>query len=276
VASVSSDLEPWRTRLVDQLAGWNCRVFPETEAVTQLSTNVIQELLKECSFSVHLVGPKRGIILEDENLPIDLLQITCARSAQIDRIVCSIGEPHGGWGQLAKPVPMQGSEEHVQPADELLQFLEDRITSLRKTGMSHSGEVPVVYVVCSPSEWDDAVRLKKCLEMEQRFAAILPIRDVDDESTRLRDHRATLKTCASVLVYWGAMTSASWFREQQREVIGARKKRRTKRLPALCLSSSPHADPASDALPGLPLLRIANLECQDVRRFFSHLRTGEV
>jgi hypothetical protein len=274
VASVSSDLEPWRTRLVDQLTGWNCRVFPETENATQLSANLVRESLKGCSLSVHLVGPKRGVILEDEILPIDLLQITCARSAQIDRIVCHVGEPHGAWEQLPQPVPMQGSEERVQPPDELLQFLEDRITSLRKTGTGHSGDVPIVYVICNLSEYDDAVRLKKCLEMEQRFAAILPLREADDESIRLRDHREWLKTCESVLLYWGAMTSASWFREQQREVIGARKKRRTKLLPALCLTSSPHADLASDALPGLPLRRIPDLECPNLRQFFSHLQAG--
>jgi hypothetical protein len=188
--------------------------------------------------------------------------------------VCHIGQPHSGWEQLPQPVPTQGSEERVQPPEELLQFLEDRITSLRKAGTGHTGEVPTVYVVCSPSEWEEAVRLKKCLEREQRFAAILPIRNVDDESLRLRDHRETLRTCESVLLYWGATTTEFWFREQRREVIGARRKRRTKWLPALCLSSSPHADPASQALPDLPLQRIPDLECQSVRQFFSHLQAG--
>jgi hypothetical protein len=83
-----------------------------------------------------------------------------------------------------------------------------------------------------------------------------------------------LKSCEAVLVYWGALSPASWFREQQREVIGARKKRRTKLLPALCLSSSPYADPAADTLPGLPLQLISDVDCPNVSRFFRHLEIG--
>jgi hypothetical protein len=277
VASVSSDLEPWRSRLVDQLSGWNCRVISQSESVTQLSTELIHSALDGCALSLHLIGPRRGLVPEgDENLPIDLLQLTCARSAQIDRIVCHVGQPHPGWQELSKPESSGGSEDlvrHVTP-DDLLQFLEDRIGALRKTATRQSSDLPIVYVVCNEADWNDALRLKKCLETEQNCAAILPIRDVDDASIRLRDHHATLKTCEAVLVYWGATSPPSWFREQQREVIGARKKRRAKLLPALCLSSSPHADPAADTLPGLPLQLISDIDCSNVRRFFRHLEIG--
>jgi hypothetical protein len=196
VASVSSDLEPWRTRVIDQLNGWNCRVLCQSESVTQLSADLIHKALEGCTFSVHLVGPKRGIIPEDETLPIDLLQLASARSAQIDRIVCHVGQPHAGWQELPKPESPNGNEDLVRPAtpDDLLQFLEDRIGSLRKTGTGGTGDLPVVYVVCNQSDWNDALRLKKCLEADQHCAAILPIRDVDDASVRLRDHHATLKS----------------------------------------------------------------------------------
>lgn len=272
VGLVHSDLEPWRTHVIDQVTDWNCRVLPEVPEVLQLSAGTISESLASCSLSIHIAGPRWGMIPENETLPIDVLQLSVARSAQVDRIVCQIGEPHSAWEQLPKPNGSQGNEELIRPAtpDVLLQFLEERIASVRKTDARNSGDLPIVYVVCSPSEWEDAVRLKKCLE-EHQFAAILPIRDVNDESIRLRDHHATLKTCQAVLVYWGATAPASWFREQQREVIGARKKRRTKPLPALCLSSSPQAYPAADTLPGLPLQQVQDLECPSVRRFFRYL-----
>jgi hypothetical protein len=273
VAAVSSDLENWRTRVVDELTAWNCRVYPEASLVSNLSVSVINESLSSCSVSIHCVGSRRGITPEDETLPIDLLQLTRARSAQIDRIVCQTGEPHPALGELLQSTTSKSREELIRPttADVLLQFLEDRVGSMRKERPDTLGDVRTVYVICSPCEWSDALRLKQCLEAERRFAAILPIRDVNDASVRLRDHRATLKSCQAVVVYWGAMSSVSWFREQQREVIGARQKRRTKPLPALCLSSSPQANPAADTLPDLPLQQISNLDCTSVRRHFQLL-----
>jgi hypothetical protein len=224
VAAVSSDLESWRTRVENELAAWNCRVYPEAPLASQLSASVIKESLSSCSLSIHCVGSRKGITPEEETVPIDVLQVSLARLAQIDRIVCQIGAPHAALEELLRPTRSQSREELMRPAtpDVLLQLLEDRVTSMRKGRADTPGDVATVYVVCNPSEWNEALRLKQCLEAERRFAAILPIRDVDDASVRLRDHRATLKTCQAVMVYWGALSPPSWFREQQREVIGAR------------------------------------------------------
>jgi hypothetical protein len=273
VAEVHSKLESWRTRVVNELTAWNCRVYPEAPFGSQLSASVISECLSSCSVSIHCVGSLKGLTPENEDRPIDELQLIHARLAQIDRIVCQIEEPHAGLKELLKPTNSHSREELIRPAtqDVLLQLLEDRVTSMRNGRADTPGDVATVYVVCSPSEWNEALRLKQCLEAERRFAAILPIRDVDDTSVRLRDHRATLKSCQAVMVYWGAMSSASWFREQQREVIGARQKRRTKPLPALCLSSSPEADTAADSLPSLPLQQVLNLDCSSVRQYFQLL-----
>jgi TIR domain len=276
VAAVTSDLESWRTGVVDQLAAWNCRVYSEGFSAAGLSKTAITESLSACSFSVHCVGAKRGVVPEDETLPIDVLQLECARTGGVNRIVCQIGQPHEALEEALKQATPQGSEELIRPArpDVFLQFLEDRVKSLRKAGVSAPGNLPTVYVVCSLSEWNDALRLKSCLEAEHRFAAVLPIREVDDASARLRDHRETLKSCDAVLVYWDATSKEAWFREKQREVIGARQKRRASPLPAFCLSSSPYADPAAHSRPDLPLQQVPNLECSNVRRSFSHLETA--
>jgi hypothetical protein len=274
-AAVSSDLEPWRAKAVDQLQAWDCRVSPEALPASQLSKAAITESLSACSLSVHCVGPKRGITPEDEVLPIDLLQLECARTSQVNRIVCQIGQPHAAVEEALKRPTLQGSEELIRPAtiDVLLQVLEDRVGTLRKAGATTAGNLPTVYVVCNLAEWNDALNLKQCLEAEGHFAAVLPIREVDDASVRLRDHRATLKTCQAVLVYWGATSEESWFREQQREVIGVRQKRRTSPLPAVCLSSSPHADPAAYNRPDLPFQQVPNLQCSNLRPFFHYLES---
>jgi hypothetical protein len=275
VAAVSSDLESWRTRVVDQLSAWNCRVFPEQLHAAVLSKDSVTESLGPCSLSVHCVGPRRGSVPEEETLPIDLLQLESARARQISRIVCKIGRPHTALEEALNQPTLPGSEDRLETPDTLLQLLEDRLGSLRKAGVPEPGALPTVYVICNLSEWNDALRLKTCLEAGHRFAAVLPIREVDDESVRLRDHRSTLKTCHSVLVYWGATAKESWFRDQQRDIIGARKKRRpTNPLPALCLSSSPDADPAANNRPDLPFQQISDLECSNLSRFFHHLETS--
>ena len=226
-----------------------------------------------CSLSIHCVGPRRGITPEDETLPIDLLQLGCARATDISRIVCQIGQPHPALEEALKQGTTHGSEDLIRPPtpDVLLQFLEDRVASLRKGGINTPVTLPTVYVVCSLSEWDDALRLKACLEADRRFAAVLPIRDVDDTSVRRRDHRDTLRNCQAALVYWGAKSPESWFREEQREVINARLKRRTGPLPALCLSSPPRTEAEAYNRPDLPLQQVSDLACSKVRPFFRHL-----
>jgi hypothetical protein len=271
VASVTSDLASWRTQLVDQLVAWNCRVPPEPMSVAELSTSAIQARLDDCAVSIHLIGSKRGIIPEDEELSVDLLQLSCARALEVDRIVCHVGTPHNGWQNLPKIPVVRGKEDLITSPDNLLQLIEDRIGSLRKAGRERDSVLPTVYIVCNPSEFDDALRLKKCLESEEPCAAMLPIREVDDARVRLMDHRRTLKECEAVVIYWGAASSSSWFREQQREVIGARKKRRSRQMPVLCLTSSPHANAEADTLPGLPLQRISGLDCLHVRQYFRYL-----
>jgi hypothetical protein len=273
VAAVSSDLESWRMRLVDELAAWNCRVYPEVPLASRLSKATIAESLDASSLSIHCVGPRRGITLEEETLPIDLLQLACARATEISRIVCQIGQPHPALEEALTQATTHGSEDLIRPPtpDVLLQFVEDRVASLRRAGVTAPEALPTVYVVCSLSEWDDALRLKSCLEADRRFAAVLPIREVDDKNVRRRDHRDTLKNCQAALVYWGEKSSESWFREEQREVINARLKRRTKPLPALCLSSPPRTEAEAYNRPDLPLQQVSDLDCSKVRPFFRHL-----
>jgi hypothetical protein len=274
VALVTSDLSPLRTRILAQLAAWNIRVPPDPPAIAQLSTSAINEAIQDCALSIHLIGPKRGMMPEDETLPLDLLELVCARSAQVDRIVCHAGEPHAGWRELPMREEMQGKEDLITDPDRMLQLIEDRIGALRKKGKSSCGILPTVYVVCSPSEFEDALRLKQCLEAEQPCAATLPIEEVEDESVRRSDHQDTLEDCEAVLIYWGALSPVNWFRDQVRDVIGARKKRSSGRLPAICLATSPSANPLRDGRPDLPLQLIPNLDCLNLRHFFRNLKIG--
>jgi hypothetical protein len=134
--------------------------------------------------------------------------------------------------------------------------------------------LPTVYVVCDPSEFEDAIRLKQCLEAEQPCAATLPIEEVDDEIVRRSDHQDTLQDCEAVLIYWGTLSPVKWFRDQVRDGIGARKESSSGQLPAICLATSPHANPLRDGRRDLPLQLISNLDCRNLRQFFRNLEIG--
>lgn len=103
---------------------------------------------------------------------------------------------------------------------------------------------------------------------------VRPIEEVDDESQRFNDHQDTLQDCEALLIYWGTGSPLKWYRDQVRDVIGARKKRSSRQLPALCVATSPHANPVRDARPDLPLQQIPNLDCPNLRTLFRHLEIG--
>jgi hypothetical protein len=268
VAITTSDLQDWRDPIVQQLTAWNCRVLPESPLPTasEALRAAIDEALGACVLSVHCLGPKVGFTAEDEVNPIDVLQLLHARAKGLERLVFQAPSLHNLAQQVSQTVQGKGFEESLKPLtiDVLLQALEDRVKALR-AAPTFASTLPTVYVVCAPSEWDDALRLKSCLEANRRFAALLPIRDVDDERVRLRHHREDLKSSDAVVVYWGR-AGESWFRDQFRELIGARKKRRNTALPALCLSCPPDQTREQYRRPDLHFEQVADLNCATTLR----------
>jgi hypothetical protein len=99
---------------------------------------------------------------------------------------------------------------------------------------------------------------------------LLPIREVKDESTRLRFHRKDLKRSDAVLVFWGDAHEA-WFRDRYFELIGAVKAQRRNRIPVLCLSSPPRPARTQYARPDLPFEQVPDLQCTTIWPLFRHL-----
>jgi hypothetical protein len=192
----------------------------------------------------------------------------------LERIVCQLQSLHNRAQEAFTAEQGKGFEESLRPStiDVLLQALEDRVKALR-AAPTPTSTLPTVCVVCAPSEWDDAMRLKSCLEADRRYAALLPIRDVDDERVRLRHLREDLKSSDAVVVYWGR-AKETWFRDQFRELIGARKKRRKAPLPALCLSCPPDQTREQYRRPDLHFEQVADLNCSTtLRPLFQYLQT---
>lgn len=274
LSTATTDLSGWRETAARQLVAWNCRVLPEAALPTASPAmrNLIEESVSQCVLSIHFAGLKPGFIAEGEGQPVDVLQLDRARAKGVDRMIYQAPAIHPLMQEMLKEKQGLGFEECLKPAtvDVLLQSLEDRIKALRSAPPSSSSSLPTVYVVCAPGEWDEAMQLKTCIEAGRRYAALLPICKVDDERVRLRQHREDLRTSDAVLLYWGRAGEA-WFRDQFRELIGARKKRRRTLLPALCLSSPPDSNREQYRRPDIHFEQVADLQCNGVRRLFSHL-----
>lgn len=261
----------WRQRVANELTGArNCRVLPENPDPTQLSIASITELLNSSDLCLHwetaAAPPTKPLT--------DTLQWECALAASsIKRVTCEVATGSTNPAPAPPTSSTTPGDERIRATapDEIIQYFEDLIKARRTAAAPNpAGQRPLVYVICGPDEIEDALRLKHCLENESRFAAILPIRDTTDGKARLADHRNWLKTCQHALLYWGRSSQHSWFREQQREIIAAQVKRKVQPLRALCLASSNTADPSSDALPNLPLQKIAGIECAVVRSCVKH------
>jgi len=270
VGSVTADLESWRDSIIHQLEAWNCRVVPNAplpQASPELRAAVDAAQTSKIALSVHFFGETRGFIPEGEDLPVDVLQLERARARGLDRMIFRTSALHGAAEAALENRQYRGREEHLRPdgIDVLLQSLEDRIRALRATSPTTGPRLPTLYVVCEPSEWDAALRLKECIDAHGTHGVLLPIRDVSDESVRRRYHRRDLKKSDAVLVFWGSVATEPWFRDRYLELIGTRRKQRGGRIPALCLGSPPNPDRRNQySRPDLPFEQVLDLRCDTI------------
>jgi hypothetical protein len=271
-AAPGSICAEWRERVATELTGaCNCRVLPENPDPDQLSKAAINALLRECDLTLHWATASATELT-------DKLQWECALALPLKRVVCEVSLagsplPAPEWLKERPADPNTPVAERIRASapDQLIQYFEDFVKWRRQTPERSPDQLPLVYVICALDEFDDALVLKQCLESDNRFAAVLPIREADDGKTRLSDHRSWLRTCQAALVYWGGATKENWFREQQREIIAMQVKRKGRPLRAICLALSANADPTANSLPNFPLQRIARLECATVRPHFRDL-----
>jgi hypothetical protein len=175
----------------------------------------------------------------------------------------------------ATSAPAGNSDERIRATapDEIVQYFEEFIKARREAPVEVADDSPsLVYVICSPDEMDEGVLLKQCVESEHGFSAVLPISAADDGKTLLREHRRSLNFCQFAILYWGDLSKELWFREQQREIIAALTRRKGRGFQALCLASTDGADPARHSLPIIPLKRVPNLECANLRQHLDLIR----
>ncbi len=232
VAEVTSDLDPDRTKVVDQLSAWNYRVTPSSALpINSPALRASVELaLAESVLSVHLLSDKRGAIPEGEDRSMPAIQYELANARGLDRVVWVLPgvQPHPSVEAVIASGAAPGMERVEGPTitiEDLKEILAAKLKSLDERVRRTAGPETKqnVYVVCDSRDRDRALNLKSFLD-GSGFCAWLPPGGVSDRRELDRDHRETLKMSDAVIIYWGA-ADVIWFRGKLRDLTAMRTRR---------------------------------------------------
>jgi hypothetical protein len=245
VAEVSSDLEPDRTKVVDQLGAWGYRVAPLGPLPIHgpALRAAIESALSEAVLSVHLLSDKRGAIPDEEEKSILALQYELANAHGLDRVMWVLPgtQPHPSVDTVVIQTGSAHGLERLEgqkTIEDLKEILAAKLNSLDERARRVSNGHPKmnIYVVCDrrdhpfsdeAEDRDDALKLKSFLD-SCGYCVWLPPVNVTDPRARDKDHRETLKLSDAVILYWGAADEA-WFRGTLRELTKARSTTRRNR-----------------------------------------------
>jgi len=290
VAEVSSDLEPDRTRIVEQLRAWGYRVAPiEPLPIHSPALRAsIESAMGEAVMSVHLLSDKRGAIPDEENESIIALQYELANARGLDRIVWVLpnAQPHASVEAALQAGSANGLErlEGLNTIEDVKEILAAKLKGLDERGGIPSGGPKLnIYLVCherdlplsgAAGDGANALKLKSFLD-SRGFCAWLPPANVTNPRVREKDHRETLKMSEAVILYWGASDEA-WFRGALRELTKARSTTRRNRpfaAEAIYLSPPPRQEKGMYRT-HLDLLieQFNDFQPEDLRPFLNRLR----
>ena len=221
LAETTSDLEIQRNNIRRELEQLGYRVLPDSPL--PYDTNLcgeIEDYLKQCSLSIHLVGERYGIVPEGKDESVVELQHTLAKkqsqeNADFQRVV---------WlptGLQVKEARQTAFIEHLQNDTDLLQMgleklktvVQDKLTQARSVSVVESGlSGPIrIYLICDQADGDVIESVDNYL-FEQGYEVILPEFDEDEAQVR-KFHEENVSDCHVVLIYYGA-GDRRWLREQ--------------------------------------------------------------
>jgi hypothetical protein len=245
VAATTSDLDQERKAVIQQLSAWGHPVLPSVALPVDSANlrSVVESIVAECGFSVHLMSGQRGMIPETEERPLIAVQYEVAATRGLERVVwVSPGaQLHPTVGASLDEGSQKGLERlEGQTIEDLKDVLEHKLKRLRGEALATktTGGKANVYLVCDyvdhphagePSQNGDPDHRERALKLEnyltsKGFAVWLPPVNVPEKKKRDKDHRETLRLSDAVVLYWGA-ADEGWFRENLRELTKARSTR---------------------------------------------------
>lgn len=235
LAETSHDLRDERDALARFLEQHGHTVLPgrNLPLVAAECEELVGRLLPQCRMSIHLVGASYGVVPEGTTRSLLALQHDAAvahgaADARFQRLIWMPPELDPEDERLRELVGELRTDPRSQEGADLLEtpIADLRLAILELLATSPGPDEPetpadegagaaTVYLVCDERDLDAVGPLEDFL-FERGYEVVLPLFDGDETEIR-EEHEECLRSCAAVLVYYGAGNEA-WQRRMTREV----------------------------------------------------------
>ncbi|MCP5045808.1 MAG: hypothetical protein GY940_01450 [bacterium] len=275
LAVTNMELQETREKIKQRLIELGCTVFPEQWlplVYEDLRENVVG-LLGKCDASIHLLGDHYGLVPEETDKSLDLIQNELAeeksKTGQLERLVWfspvvinhTDERQRSFMDNIKKTDPAKQPHTHMfeTPIDEIESAVFERLEKIdeeRKQakaeeavspGGAETGEAehgpPLIYLICDQGDLenqdnDDVMKLEDFL-FDSGFEVVLPVFEGEEEDV-MNDHHENLKTCNAVVIYYGGGNQL-WLRSITRDLSKIAGYGRTRSLEAKAVFLGPPA-----------------------------------
>ncbi len=237
LSETTSDLQDEHDRLRRELLEQGHVVLPERPLplVAGEFQEAVRAYLEQCDLAIHLIGGRYGLVPEDMNLSVVVVQnaLAAEQSAEsnLERLIWMPRDLRPGDERQAAfirqisedPEAQRGADVIEDTLENLKEIIEDKWKSdeaPQQTPSSGKPEThaPRVYLICDQRD-ESAVESLEDFFYEQGIEVSLPDFG-DDESTVSQIHWQQLEDCDAVLIYYG-VGSKSWVDIKLRDLIKA-------------------------------------------------------
>ena len=223
LAETTSDLQEQYNRIRRELEQQKYRVLPDhTLPMNSDLRGNINQALQASQLSIHLVGQRYGVVPEEEDRSLMVLQHELAleyaeERPEFSRVVWL--SPDGA--ELESRI--QQFRDDLQSDPDLLQMgIEDlksqieiklRAPKSQKASLPPMESQPVrIYLICDRNDIDEIAPVEDFL-FDQGFEVLVPIFGDDAQEIRRQEHEEFLEMCDAVLIYY-ENGNERWQREQ--------------------------------------------------------------
>jgi len=227
LAATTSELNDLRDQIKRELEERNYSVLPD-RPLSLTESGLVDEVrsyVERSDISVHLVGDHYGLIPEEGETSVPVMQYRIAALQGIDRIVWMKPglQPDNFQREFVAELRNANDIELLERSfAELKAHIIDRLNEKRLP--PHPPQTtPAIYLIDDPRDAETSNQIARWLH-EQQFI-VLRMSSLEKEDNYAR-HRDTLEQCDFVLIYWGH-SSELWLRENLRQVQRAAIRRST-------------------------------------------------
>ena len=257
LAEVTSDLQEEYAGVRRELREQGFVVVPDKPLPTEASqlTQVVRSYLAKCDYAVHLIGVNYGVIPENEHVSVAELQNKLAadraRESKLPRLIWLPRLLTTQDSRQREFIRHLNEDAEAQEGSEVIQatlssFKELLQTRLRPKQPARPEPAPAatkssgqVYLICDRSD-EAAIEPLEDYLFEQGLDLCLPDFEADQEEMS-RLHRANLKDCDAVLIYYGQAHKA-WVDIQLRDALKAPGYGRPQPIPCQAVYIAPPPD----------------------------------